>query len=169
MNVLMVARDEYLRGPAGFTWQGFNQAAQYALHIGGDLNEALAWADRSLGIAETFMNLRTKADILQALGRGTEATPLVEKALQIANEADINTLGYTLMAQNKMKEALAMFEKNVRDHPDSWNVYDSLAECQEKGGDVKHAVKNYEQALKRVKDDANQKRITSTLKKLQGN
>jgi hypothetical protein len=169
MNVLMVARDEYLRGPAGFTWQGFNQAAQYALHNGGDLNEALAWADRSLGIAETFMNLRTKADILQALGRGTEATPLVEKALQIANEADINTLGYTLMAQNKMKEALAMFEKNVKDHPDSWNVYDSLAECQEKGGDVKHAVKNYEQALKRVKDDANQKRITSTLKKLQGN
>ena len=114
------------------------------------------------------MNLRTKADILQALGRAAEAAPFTEKSLKIATEADINTLGYTLMAQNKMNDALAMFEKNVKDHSDSWNVYDSLAECQEKRGDVKQAVKNYEQALKRVNDDVNRKRITATLKKLQG-
>jgi hypothetical protein len=168
-NVLNVARNEYLRGPAGFTWQGFNQAAQYALRNGGDLNEALGWADRSLGIAQTFANLRTKAAILEATGHSADAATLSAKALQIATEADINTLAYTLMAQNKTKDALAMFEKNVKDHPDSWNVYDSLAECQEKSGDVKSAIKNYEKALKLVADDTNQKRIGATLKKLKGN
>ncbi len=166
-NVLALARDAYLRGPAGFTWQGFNQAAQYSLRNGGDLNEALKWADRSTGMVETFGNLRTKAQILEAMGKSSEASPLFAKSMTIASEADINILGYTLMGQNKMKEAGEMFEKNVKDHPDSWNVYDSLAEWQQKSGDTKSAIQNYEKALKRVKDEQNRKRITETIQKLQ--
>ncbi len=165
-NVLAVARGEYLRGMAGFTWQGYNQAAQYALRNGGDLNEALKWADRSIGINQSFGNLRTKGLILVALGRSAEATPVFEKSMKIATEADINALGYAYMGQNKMKEAGEMFEKNVKDHPDSWNVYDSLAEFQQKSGDTKSAIQNYEKALKRVPDEGNRKRITDTLQKL---
>ncbi len=167
-QVLAHAREEYLRGPAGFTWQGFNQAAQYALRNGGDLNEALAWANRSTGMAENFANLRIKASILEAMGKKDEAAPLNVKAMKLAKEADINTLGYALMAQNKMKEALEMFEKNVKDYPDSWNVYDSLAEGLEKNGDVKGAIQNYEKALKRVTDETNKKRITATITRLRG-
>jgi tetratricopeptide (TPR) repeat protein len=168
-QVLAQARDEYLRGPAGFTWQGFNQAAQYALRNGGDLNEALRWADQSTGIAQSFTNLRTKAAVLDALGKSGEAAPLYAKAMKLATEAEINTLAYTHMGQNKMKEALEMFEKNVKDYPDSWNVYDSLAEGLEKSGDVKGAIQNYEKALKRVTDDTNKNRITASIKKLRGN
>lgn len=168
-QVLAHARDEFLRGPAGFTWQGFNQAAQYALRNGGDLNEALRWANQSTAITQNFTNLRTKAAVLDALGRGGEAAPLHAKAMKVATEADVNTLGYTLMAQNKMKEAIEMFEKNVKDNPDSWNVYDSLAEGLEKSGDVKGALQNYEKALKRVTDDTNKNRITATIKRLRGN
>jgi len=167
-QVLAYAREEYLRGPAGFTWQGFNQAAQYALRSGGDLNEALGWANRSTGITETFANLRTKAAILDALGKKDEAAPLSSKAMKLATEAEINTLGYDLMGRNKMKEAIEMFEKNVKDYPDSWNVYDSLAEGLEKTGDVKGAIQNYEKALKRVTDEPNKKRIAATITKLRG-
>jgi tetratricopeptide (TPR) repeat protein len=165
-QVLASAREEYLRGPAGFTWQGFNQAAQYALRNGGDLNEALGWANRSTGISETFANLRTKAAILEALGKKDEAAPLSAKAMKLATEVEINALGYDLMGRNKMKEAIEMFEKNVKDYPDSWNVYDSLAEGLEKTGDVKGAIQNYEKALKRVTDETNKKRITATITKL---
>jgi tetratricopeptide (TPR) repeat protein len=168
-QVLTCARDEYLRGMAGFSWQGFNQAAQYALRNGGDLNEALLWANQSAGIAQNFTNLRTRAAVLDALGRGGEAVPLYARAMKVATEAEINMLGYTLMAQSKMKEAIEMFEKNARDYPDSWNVYDSLAEGLEKGGDVKGAIQNYENALTRVTDDANKKRIVAAIKKLRGN
>jgi tetratricopeptide (TPR) repeat protein len=167
-QVLAHARDEFLRGPAGFRWQGFDQAAQYALRNGGDLNEALKWANKSTDIAQNFTNLRTQAAVLEALGRGGEATPLYAKAMTLATETEINTLGYALMGQNKMKEAIEMFEKNVKDYPDSWNVYDSLAEGLEKTGDVKGAIKNYEKALKRVSDDNNKNRITATMKRLRG-
>ncbi len=168
-QVLAYAREEFLRGPAGFTWQGFDQAAQYALRNGGDLNEALGWANKSTGIAETFTNLRTKASILDALGKKEEAAPLSAKAMKMAaTEAEINVLGYDLMGRNKMKEAIEMFEKNVKDYPESWNVYDSLAEGLEKTGDVKGAIQNYEKALKRVTDETNKKRITATLTKLRG-
>lgn len=167
-QVLVHAREEFLRGPAGFTWRGFDQAAQFALRNGGDLNEALGWANRSTGISETFANLRTKAAILEAMGKKDEAAPLSAKAMKLATEAEINALGYDLMGRNKMKEALEMFEKNVKDYPDSWNVYDSLAEGLEKTGDVKGAIQNYEKALKRVTDETNTKRITATITKLRG-
>lgn len=166
-QVLAYARDVFLRGAAGFTWQGFNQAAQYALRVG-EPEQALQWADRSVGIGETFANLRTKAAALEALGRKDEAAPLQAKAMKIATEADVNVLGYTLMGQNKLKEAIGMFEKNVKDHPDSWNVYDSLAEGLEKSGDVKGAIKNYEKALQKTTDETQRKRITATLTKLRG-
>jgi tetratricopeptide (TPR) repeat protein len=169
-QVLAHARDEFLRGPAGFRWQGFDQAAQYALRNGGDLNEALKWANKSTDIAQTFTNLHTKASILDAMGKREEAAPLYAKAMKMAaTEAEVNTLGYALMGENKMKEALEMFEKNVKDYPDSWNVYDSLAEGLEKTGDVKGAIQNYEKALKRVTDDTNKNRITATIQKLRSN
>jgi len=167
-QVLAYARDVYLRGAAGFTPQGFTQAAQYALKAK-EYDQALQWADRSIGIAETFAALRTKATALEALGRKEEADQLQARALKIATEADINTLGYTLMAQNKMKEAIELFQKNVKDYPDSWNVYDSLAEGLEKMGDTKGAIKNYEMALKKTTSDTQKKRITATLSKLRGN
>ncbi len=165
-QILAHARDEYLRGLAGFSWQGFNQAAQYALQSKTNLEEALQWANRSTGMVENFTNLQTKAAVLEALGRNNEAAPLRARAMKTATEAEINTFGYTLMAQKKMKEALEMFAKNVKDHPDSWNVYDSLAEGLENTGDVKGAITNYEKALQRVNDEGNRKRITETLKRL---
>jgi len=169
-QVLVHARDEFLRGPAGFRWQGFDQAAQYALRNGGDLNEALKWANKSTDIAQTFTNLHTKGSVLDALGKKEEAAPLYAKAMKMAaTEAEVNTLGYALMGQNKMKEAIAMFEKNVKDYPDSWNVYDSLGEALEKTGDVKGSIQNYEKALKRATDETNKNRINATIKRLRGN
>ncbi len=167
-QVLAHARDVYLRGAAGFTPQGFTQAAQYALKAK-QYDQAVQWADRSIGIAETFAGLRTKAAALEAMGKKEEAGQLQTRALKLATEADINTLGYTLMAQNKMKEAIEMFQKNVKDYPDSWNVYDSLAEGLEKTGDTKGAIKNYEKALQKTASETQKKRITATLSKLRGN
>jgi len=166
-QILTFARNVYLRGAAGFTPQGYTQAAQYALKTK-RYDQALAWAEKSIAMAESFANLRTKAAALEALGRKEEAAQFQTKALKIATEADINTLGYTLMGQNKMKEAIEMFEKNVKDHPESWNVYDSLAEGLEKTGDTKGAIKYYEKALQKTTDETQTKRITATLARLRG-
>jgi predicted negative regulator of RcsB-dependent stress response len=88
--------------------------------------------------------------------------------MKLANEADVNNLGYQLMGQGKVDEALVLFRKNVKDHPDSWNTYDSLGEALEKKGDKKGAIENYSKALSMLSatDAANKKRITDILTKL---
>lgn len=164
--VLAHARDAHLRGPAGFTWQGYNQAAQYAVQHGGDLTEALGWIDRSLQYGANFTNLQTKAAILEKRGDAPGAKALRARAMQVATEAEINTYGYTLMGGGRIDEAIALFEANVKAHPDSWNVYDSLAEALESKGDVKGAIKHYEKALALVGDESNKKRIADTLTRL---
>jgi tetratricopeptide (TPR) repeat protein len=164
--VLANARAVYLRGPAGFTWQGYNQAAQYAVRNGGDPAETLGWIDRSIQINENFTNLQTKATILEKRGDAAGAKTLRMRAMKIATEAEMNTYGYTLIAQRRVDEALAIFEANVKAHPDSWNVYDSLAEALEGKGDVKGAIKNYEKALALAGDDTNKKRLNAVLTRL---
>ncbi|MEW6511060.1 MAG: DUF2911 domain-containing protein [Bacteroidota bacterium] len=160
------ARDVYLRGLAGFSWQGFNQAAQYCLRNNMNLAEALNWANQSVAIAETFANLRTKAAILEKMGNTSEVASLRSKAMSIATEVDINTLGYTYLQAGNTKEAIATFETNVKDHPNSWNVYDSLGEGLDAAGDTKGAIRNYEKALKMVGDEVNKKRINEILTRL---
>jgi len=165
--VLAKARTTYLRGPAGFTWQGFNQAAGYCLQNNVNLNEALTWIDKSIAINENGTNLFIKAGILDKLGNSSDADEVRERMKMVAvSEADFNNLGYQFLGVGKVKEAIDIFKKNLKQHPDSWNVYDSLGEAQAANGDTKLAIENYSKALSMVKDDTNKKRITDTVKKL---
>jgi tetratricopeptide (TPR) repeat protein len=167
--VVANAKKAYLRGPAGFTWQGFNQAAAYCLQSSVNLDEALMWSDRSIAINENVTNLFVKSGILRKLGKDKDADALAERMVKVAvSEADVNLLGYQYLGAGKTKEAIDVFKKNVKQHPDSWNTYDSLAEGYEKSGNTKLAIENYSKALNMVKDAANQKRIADTVKHLQG-
>ena len=155
-----------LYGLQQFFPQSWANAAQWCVRNDYQLDQGLAWADKSIQMQPSFGNLRTKAAILEKKGDVKQADELRARALKIATEADINNLGYTLMAAGKSDEALAMFRKNVKDHPDSWNVYDSLGEALAAKGDKKAAIEDYSKALAMVSDDANKKRINDILTKL---
>lgn len=62
-------------------------------------------------------------------------------------EALVNQLGYQLMGEGKMNDAIAVFKSNVERYPGSANVYDSLAEGYEKMGKLDLAKPNYEKAM----------------------
>jgi CubicO group peptidase (beta-lactamase class C family) len=64
------------------------------------------------------------------------------------DEQQLNSLGYRLIEQNKLKEAIAVFQLNVEAYPQSSNVYDSLGEAYMKNGDKQLAIENYEKSLK---------------------
>jgi tetratricopeptide (TPR) repeat protein len=64
-----------------------------------------------------------------------------------AAEMDLNTAGYDLLFAKKVKEAIEVFKLNVKLHPDSWNVYDSLGEALAADGDKKNAIANYEKSI----------------------
>ena len=86
-----------------------------------------------------------------------------QRSLALATEADMNTYGYLLMGQGKVDSALVVFRKNVKDHPKSWNTYDSLAEAYAVKGDKKLAVENYSKALSMTRDPNQKKRIEAVL------
>ena len=60
----------------------------------------------------------------------------------------MNIVGYVLMGQGNMEEAVAAFKLNVERYPGSANVYDSLAEAYERDGKLDLALPNYEKAHK---------------------
>ncbi|MGH9369321.1 MAG: DUF2911 domain-containing protein [Thermoanaerobaculia bacterium] len=155
-----------LRGLAQFSWQPWNQAANYCLQKGVNLDEAMQWADRSISIQENFTNLRTKAGLLEKKGDVKTAGELRAKSLQIATEAEMNAYGYQLLGEKKVDEAIAVFQKNVKDYPKSWNTYDSLAEGYLTKGDKKLAAEYYGKALAMTKNDTQKKRISDILAKM---
>jgi len=59
----------------------------------------------------------------------------------------VNQLGYQLMGQKKLDEAIRAFQRNVELYPDSANVYDSLGEGYENAGKLDVAVQNIEKAI----------------------
>jgi TolA-binding protein len=154
-----------LRDLPRFSWQGWNQAANYSLRNKVNLDEAMTWADRSIRMQENFNNLRTKAGLLELKGDAAGAKALNDKAMKVATEADVNAYGYQLLGAGKTDEAIEMFKKNVKDHPASWNTYDSLGEGYDRKGDKKLAAENYRKALAMAQDPEQKKRIQGILKK----
>ena len=63
------------------------------------------------------------------------------------SEQSMNSLGYRLLGQQKMDDAIKIFTLNVERFPKSGNVYDSLAEAYMNKGDKEAAIKNYEKSL----------------------
>lgn len=78
-------------------------------------------------------------------------------------EARLNDLGYGLLRQNKVSEAIGMFRVNVALYPQSWNVYDSLGEAYAVKGDKERAIANYRKSLEL---DPKNKNAVEQLKRL---
>ncbi len=68
------------------------------------------------------------------------------KKLKVSS-GPLNSFGYMLAGQEKLKEALAVFELNTRLFPEDANTFDSLAEAYFLMGRLKPAKKYYEMAL----------------------
>ncbi|MEJ2722995.1 MAG: tetratricopeptide repeat protein [bacterium] len=64
------------------------------------------------------------------------------------SEKDFNMLGYVFLSHKKVNEAIAVFELNVKEYPESWNVYDSLGEAYMAAKRYEESMKNYETALR---------------------
>ena len=80
-------------------------------------------------------------------------------------ESEFNAMGYRLMGNGKIREAIEVFKLNVELHPDSANAYDSLGEAYMNSGDKKNAVKNYKKSLELNPENNNAKEMLKRLEK----
>jgi CubicO group peptidase (beta-lactamase class C family) len=79
------------------------------------------------------------------------------------DEGTLNGLGYRLLYSGQEQDAIAIFQRNVQEYPNSSNVYDSLGEAYAKVGQKELAIKNYEKALELNPKNQN---AADTIKKL---
>jgi len=155
-----------LRGVPQFFPDGWGTAAAWALQHD-RLNEASAWADSAIRIQPRFDGLSVKAAVLERQGNKAAADSLRQRAYAVATEAQLNAAGYRLLQAKQVDDAIALFQRNVKAHPDSWNVYDSLAEAYAVKGDKKLAITNYRKAASLTTDPTQKARIGAAITALQ--
>jgi hypothetical protein len=136
-----------LTGLPQFFWQPWNTAANYCINNQVNLDEAERWIARSIEINENFINSKTRAKLLRLRGDAAGADALIAKALASATEAEVNQHGYDLLGERKLEEAIAIFRRNVKNHPQSWNAQDSLGEGLAAAGKTAEAIAAYRKAL----------------------
>ncbi|MGH7580759.1 MAG: DUF2911 domain-containing protein [Gemmatimonadales bacterium] len=154
---------QQLRGLGRFFWQPWSQAAAWCAGNDVNLAEASEWAQSSIAINENFTNLRVKATLLEKMGDAANAAQLRRRTFEVAVEPDMNAYGYQLLGAGKVDSAIAVFQKNVKDYPKSWNTYDSLAEAYATKGDKRRAAELYTRARDMTKDPNQQRRIAGIL------
>ena len=63
------------------------------------------------------------------------------------DEGSFNALGYRLLQNGKVAEAIEIFKLNVKAYPESFNVYDSLGEAYMTQGNRELAIQNYRKSV----------------------
>ncbi len=81
------------------------------------------------------------------------------------NEGEFNSLGYDLMNNDKLNEALETFRENTELYPHSWNVYDSYGEALLENGQKEEAIRMYKKSVELNPDNENGKKILDELSK----
>lgn len=165
-----------LRNFAGFDYRNIQQAVMFCVNNKINLEEALTWADAAinppLGVEE-FASLQTKANVLRALNRESEADALMATAINhpTATVQGIHQYARTLLNAGKKEKALEVFKLNRQRHPDDkFTTYVGLARGYTAVGDNKNAIKNWEIAIKNLPENQKQNLALyeGELKKLKG-
>jgi len=138
-----------LTSTAGFAWQGYEGAANYALtnKLTSDYDQALKWADRAIAMNSNFADLSVKSDLLKEMGKTAEAEAIKKDAVAIGTENELNNYGYQLLNQKEQDRAIEVFILNTQRHPNSANTFDSLGEAYALKGDKTNAIINFKKSL----------------------
>ena len=70
-------------------------------------------------------------------------------------EGSLNTLGYALLGEERLPDAVAIFQLNAEQFPQSANAWDSLGEGYLAAGDLERAIESYEKTLELDPDNEN--------------
>jgi hypothetical protein len=151
------------------SWQEWNQAAAYCAANNTNLEEGLLWADSSLsaifGGGSSFTAWKTKAAILDSMGRKAEAAEVMKKAMPFMDMIQGYTYGYSLIATNP-KEAFVIFKMVYDKYPNTLFGNIGMASGYSAFGDYKKALPFAQKALPLAKG-GNKAEIEKNIRDLQ--
>jgi hypothetical protein len=140
-DIVQASLHNQLQGLAQYTWEGWDDAANYLLANKYDLDEALKYEETSIGTEPRFDNFLTKSQILDAMGRKDEATAAKNEALQRATAGQLYAYGRQLQGQGKQNEAFDLFREAAKRDPNDWLAHDGTARIYSASGDFDNALK----------------------------
>lgn len=94
----------------------------------------------------TFFGILNREGVSAAVRAFRDARKRGDPLLDFS-EQKMNQAGYRYLQAGKIKDAVELFKLNAEVFPDSWNVYDSLAEAYMADGRNELAIANYEKSL----------------------
>jgi Protein of unknown function (DUF2911) len=163
-----------LRGWAGFSWQNWQQAADFCAQKKVNLPEALVWAQRAVndpysGGEENFATLITLSQLQELNGQSAESAKTFEKALnhRTASPVQIHLVGRQYLTEGKTDQALHIFQLNARRYPNEWPVHVGLMRGWAAKGDNKKALAEARLAVAQAPDEQNRKNLEGVVKKLE--
>lgn len=174
-DIYLTAIRNELRSSPGFNYQNWMAAAQFCVQRNINLEEALTWADAAISAPfvgqEDFNTLSTKASVLTAMGKKTEANTVMDKAITLpsATVTAVHSYARSLIAAGQNEKALEVFKYNRKKNPDdTFTTFVGLARGYTAVGDKKNAIKNWEIAIKNLPENqkANKGLYESELNKL---
>ena len=159
-----------LKTDKGFFWLPWYQAAQWCATRNVNLEQALQWSDSATSVTfggdRQFPAHATRAQILNLLGRNSEADNVMKNALAFASMQEIHQYGRQLLASKKNKEALEVFRMNASKHPNQFTTLMGLARGYSGMGDYKTALKYAQKAQPLAPDQLNKTNLETVISKL---
>ena len=159
-----------MSGALGFDPPSLQAAASWCLQNNVNFDQALNWAnsavDPNLGGLRTFTALSTKAGLLEKLKRQSEADQLMKEALDVATTFELHQYGRRLLNQNKVKEAMEIFQKNFDKYKGAWPTHVGLMRGYSAMGDLKKALEHAKLALAQAPDPGNKGALEQAVQKL---
>ncbi len=141
-----------LRSVGGFTWAGYDEAAQWCLDSNYELEQALKWEDTSIQNEPRFENWETKSRILKAMGKNEDADKALETAIDKANAVQLYVYARGLQRQGNAKRAFELYPQVSKKDPNHWISHLALARVDSNKGDFPTATKELTQAISGAPD-----------------
>ena len=76
----------------------------------------------------------------------------------------VNNCGYKQLRSGNIDIAIDIFQHNIKNYPDSWNVYDSMGDAYVRKGEKNLAIENYEKSIELNPNNDDGKEILKKLK-----
>ena len=154
-----------LRSVGGFTWAGYDEAANWCLDGNYNLEEALKWEETSIQGEDRFENWETRSRLLAAMGKKDEAAKALSTAMTKANATQLYVYARGLQRAGDAKRAFEIYPQVSQRDPNHWLSHLALARIASKNGDYAAASKEMKQAIASA-PDANKPFLEPMLAKL---
>jgi hypothetical protein len=141
-----------LRNVGGFTWAGYDEAANWCLDNNYNLEEALKWEDTSIQNEDRFENWETKSRIYDVMGRKDEGAKALATALDKATAIQLYVYARGLQRQGNTKRAFELYPQVSKKDANHWVSHLALARVDSNSGDFTTAAKEMTQAINGAPD-----------------